>query len=149
MTSERNKSVQVSTAAYQMVRRLRTELNIMLSARGFRSVAQLRCRGGFRRNGLVVDAEHVAGAAFGVQQGSLFGSVNFAAQAIYVDFDQVGEGIEVFVPNVFGNFSAADDASGVAGEIFEQRVLLVGEGNLAIGAGSDLRGGIERQVGDG
>src|SRR6267154_1147606 len=102
MTSERNKSVQVRTAAYQTVSRLRTELNIMLSARGFQSVAQLhRCRG-FRRNGLVVDAKHVAGAAFGV-----------------------------------------------AWEIFEQRELLVGEGNVAVGAGSDLRGGIERQVGDG
>src|SRR6266436_9175259 len=132
MTSERNKSVQVRTAAYQMVRRLRTELNIVLFTGRFRFVARRR-NGLFRRSGFFADTEHVAGAALGVQQESFAGSVNFAAQTIDVDFDQVGERIEVFVPNVFSNFSATDDASGVADEIFEQRVFRVGQGNVAIG----------------
>src|ERR1700745_3223685 len=116
MTSERNKSVQVRTAAYQMVRRLRTELNIVLFAGRFRFVARLLLGGLFGRSGFLADSEHVAGAALGVQQGSFPGRVNFAAQAMDIDFDQVGEGIEVFVPDMFGNFSAAHDTSGIADE---------------------------------
>src|SRR6266481_8532929 len=149
MTSERNKSVQVRTAAYQMVRRLRTELNIVLLAGRFRFVARLLLGGLFRRSRFLADSEHVAGAALGVQQRSLPGRINLAAQAIDIDFDQIGEGIEVFVPNVLGNFSAADDASGVADEIFEQRIFLVGKRNAAIATSGDLRGGVEGQVGDG
>src|SRR5260370_7952974 len=99
MTSERNKSVQVRTAAYQMVRRLRTELNIMLSARGFRSVAQLRCCGGFRRNRLFVDAEHVAGAAFGVQRRAPFSPPHFTPQTIFLTLHPVGASIQVLLPN--------------------------------------------------
>src|SRR6266404_7750743 len=148
MTSERNKSVQVRTAAYQMVRRLRTELNIVLFTGRFRFVARRR-NGLFRRSGFFADTEHVAGAALGVQQESFAGSVNFAAQAVDIDFDQVGKGIEVFVPDVFGDFSAADDASGVADEVFEQRVFLVGKRDAAIAASGNLRGGIERQIRDG
>ena len=75
------------TAAYQTVRRLRTELNIVPPAGGFRFVSRRAWRRSFRWTDIAAWTEHITGASSGVQQGSFFGRINFAAQAVNVDFD--------------------------------------------------------------
>src|SRR5205814_1043084 len=75
--------------------------------------------------------------------------VNFAAHAIHVNLDQIREGIERFIPHVFGNFRTSDDAAGVARQIFEQRIFLGGEWHTAASPGNALRCGIQDKVGDG
>jgi hypothetical protein len=49
--------------------------------------------------------------------------IHFAPQPLNVDFDQIGEGIEVFIPNVFGNLCARNDFSSAARQIFQQSIL--------------------------
>src|SRR5579863_713251 len=142
MTSERRRSVQVRTAAYQRVRRLRTELSITFLGWGF--LCAMVSEGGLRV-GLVGEAQQVAGAATRVEERRVFRAVDFAAKAIYVDFDEVGERVELLVPNVLGDFGAADDAANVTHEKFEQGVFFVGQGNMAAGAGSSLPGRVQGQ----
>src|SRR5579863_7787730 len=103
MTSERSRSVQVRTAACQRVRRLRTELSITFLGGGFfcAMVSQ-----GALRVGFVRQAQQVAGTAAGVEQRRVFRAVNFATKAIYVNFDEIRERIELFIPNVLGDFGA-------------------------------------------
>ena len=69
-----------------------------------------------------------------MQKRDFLGTVNFAAQTVDVDLDQVGKGVELFVPYVFCNFRTPDDSIGVADKIFQQRVLLVSERNASPGA---------------
>src|SRR5258708_20490680 len=77
--------------------------------------------------GCFVCAKYVAGVPPGLQEWLAGLFAKFATEAVYVDFDEVGEGIEGFVPNVFGDFRTANDAADVARKKFEQRVLLRGE----------------------
>src|SRR5215831_5230405 len=70
----------------------------------------------------------------------------FTPQTVYVDFDEIREGIERFVPDVFGNFRAADDPAGVARQKLEERIFLRGERDGAVAALGGLRGGVEDQV---
>src|SRR6516162_7068115 len=70
----------------------------------------------------------------------------FTPQTVHVDFDEIREGIERFVPDVFGNFRAADDPAGVARKKLEERIFLRGERNGAVAALGGLRGGVEDQV---
>src|SRR5579863_9175857 len=142
MTRERSKSVQVRTAAYQTVRRLRTELSIAFLGGGFSwAIAGERCL----RSSFVGQSQQVTGAAASVEQRRVLWAVNFAAKAIYVNFDEVGERIKLLVPNVLGDFRAADDAANAAHEKFEQRVFLVGERDVTASAASGLSGGVQRQ----
>src|ERR1700740_952160 len=127
MTSERSRSVQVRKAAYHRVRRLRTELSITFLRGGlFCTIVSQSAR----LVGLVSQAQQVAGAAGGVEQRRVFRTVDFAAKAIYVHLDEIRERIELFIPNVLGDFGAADDSADVAHEKFEQRIFLVRQGNM-------------------
>jgi hypothetical protein len=97
--------------------------------------------------GLVV-AEDVAAAAAGLQERLAGFFAEFAAEPVYVDFDQVGKGVKGLVPDMFGDFRPADDAAGVAREIFKERVFLGGEGNGARAALGGLRSGVEFEIAD-
>src|ERR1700731_2208490 len=119
---------------YQRVMRERTESNMRL----FRSAGGLR---GVLFPRYFVVAEDVAAAAARLQQWLAGFFAQFPAEAVYINFDQVGKGIEGFIPDVFGDFRAADYTAGVAGEIFEERVFLGGEGNRASAALGGLRTG--------
>src|SRR5215469_1156641 len=123
---------------YQSVRRERTE-----SSMGFFSSAGMRVFGWCLRL-----AENIAAAASSLQQGFAGFVAQFAAQAVHIDFDEVGKGVEGLVPNVLGNFGAANDAAGIAREIFEQGIFLNGEGNGAGAAFCGLRGSVEFEIAD-
>src|SRR5215469_14993133 len=143
MKRERTTSVQQRTPAYHRVRRLRMELNIAFFGR--RSVFGARGGSGNVRLGsrVRIESQHVAGAAAGVQQRGVGGRVDFAAQTIRIDLNQSGKGVELFVPNVLGDFRAADDSAGVADQKFEQRILLVGKRDVTSVPGRGLPGGVE------
>ena len=75
--------------------------------------------------------------------------VNFPAHAIDVNFDEIREGIERFIPHVFRDFRPSHNAAGVARKIFEQRILFGGKRHIAARPGNALRGSIQNEVGDG
>src|SRR6266478_9807343 len=68
-------------------------------------------------------AKEVAGAAASMEQGLAGIRVNFPAHAIYVNFDQIREGIKRLIPYVLGDFGASHYAASVAGQILEQRIF--------------------------
>jgi len=90
--------------------------------------------------------QNVAAAATSLQERRIGVVVELAAEAVYVDFDEVRERVEGLIPDVFGDFRAADNAAGIASEEFKERILLAGQGDGAIAALGGLRGGVERKV---
>jgi hypothetical protein len=67
----------------------------------------------------IESAEHVAGTSSRVQEWDRARSVDLLSQAVYVDFNQIRKRIELLVPNMFSDFSSADDSPGVTGQKFE------------------------------
>src|SRR5258708_7723197 len=63
----------------------------------------------------VGDKEGV-GAAESMEQGFAGVSVNLSAQAIHVKFNQIKEGMEGLIPQVFGEIRAHDNTAGVGGK---------------------------------
>jgi hypothetical protein len=55
------------------------------------------------------------------------GFVDLFAEALDIDVDEVGAGIEVVVPDVFADLDATEDAAGGAHEVFEEGELAGGE----------------------
>jgi len=53
--------------------------------------------------------------------------INFPAEALDVDLNQVGKGIKSFVPNMFRDFGPAHHPINVAGQVVEQGIFLGGE----------------------
>src|SRR5207249_8569611 len=53
---------------------------------------------------------------------------------------------EMFVPYVLGDLLAADHPSGIAGQIFEQRVLLRGQNDLFAAAADAMRRRVDREI---
>jgi hypothetical protein len=45
--------------------------------------------------------------------------IDFAAEALHVDFDEIGKGVVVFVPHVFGYLGPSDDFAGIQGHVRE------------------------------
>src|SRR5712692_8800338 len=138
----RRMSTTARATLYQRVRRARTESSMRFSLGGGFTVLLVGV--GLGRGG-----EHVAAAAAGLQEGLTAFIAEFAAETVDVDFDQIGEGIEGLIPDMLGDLGAANDAAGIAREIFEERVFLGGEGDGFIAAFYGLSGGIEDDVADG
>lgn len=67
--------------------------------------------------------EHVAFATARVKQFYRVIAVDLFAQAIHIDLDRVGEGIEGVVPDVGRNLGAGDELARAAGQVLEQGVL--------------------------
>src|SRR6266852_2720272 len=140
----RRMSTTARATLYQRVRRARTESSMRFSLRGGLAALVIGVGGGFGRG-----REDVAAAAAGLQEGLTAFIAEFAAETVDVDFDQIGEGIEGLIPDMLGDFGAANDTAGIAREIFEERVFLGGEGDGFIAAFYGLSGGIEDDVADG
>jgi Stage II sporulation protein E (SpoIIE) len=83
-----------------------------------------------------------------MKQGLAGIGVDFPAHAIYINFDQIREGIEGLIPDVLGDIRAPHNAAGVAGKIFEQRIFLGGERHAASRPGNALRGCVQDEVGN-
>src|ERR1035438_690745 len=125
--------------------RTRTELNTVLPfARNSARMPGLR----IGPVGLLVRiaSQDVSRAAPGVEQGLRGSNIDFSAQAVYVNFDEIREGIEIFVPNVFGNFRAANDTTRVARQELNQRVLFGSYRNWPARTNHRLRGGIQHKI---
>src|SRR5258708_17701533 len=145
-------STSARTAVYERVSRTRTESSMALP--GGRSCVGARlwrntfvCR--VRDIRIDLRAKEVAGSAAGMDQGLAGICVNFPAHAIHVNFDQIREGIERLDRDVLGDCRASNNAAGVAGKIFEQRIFFGGERHTSARPGDALRGCIQDEVGDG
>src|SRR5215468_5595365 len=90
--------------------------------------------------------KHISRAAASVKQRLVRGRIDFAPNAIHVDLDQIGEGVEFFIPDVLGDFRPANDTAGVSGEKLYERILFSGEGHCFASAGNTLSDGIDDQV---
>src|SRR5438128_5035705 len=134
------KRTQATAPACQSVKRTRTESSI-----GF--LPGLSRIFGFGGR-LFVGRKNVPSAAPRVQQGFTRRCIDFAADAIDVDFDEIRERIELFVPNVLGDFGASNDASGIAREKFKERVFLCGKRHRLPGARNVLADGINNKIGN-
>src|SRR3981081_504554 len=71
--------------------------------------------------------QHITLAASSVNQRLLRAVINLPAETLYIDVDDVGKGIEVLVPNVVGNLSAAQDLTLVKHQQLEQCIFLRSE----------------------
>src|ERR1700738_3022009 len=128
---------------YQMVRRTRTESSMGLSRSSCEFIVFVvfaGCRGRFRRQ------QKVAAAATSLQHGLGGVVAKFAAQAVDVDLNEIGKGVKGLVPDMLGNFCAADDATGVTGEEFEEGVFLGGKRNGVAAAFNGLRGSVQGEI---
>src|SRR4029077_19802666 len=94
-------------------------------------------------------AQYISRPAARMDQWLGWGRVDFAPQSIYIYLDGIGEWIEGFVPDMFGNLFTPDHAARMARQIFEQRVLFCCERNLPSAARRCLRRDIQNQVLDG
>src|ERR1700759_3127758 len=92
--------------------------------------------------------EDVAGTADGVDEFDVAVAIDDAAQPSDVDLDEIRERIELFVPDMFGDLLAPHHASRIDGEIFEQRVFLGRQLQLAASARAAMRARVEAQIAD-
>src|SRR5271169_4680607 len=108
----RSTSTRPRTMLYQRVRRTRTESSMWFSqtAGGRRITALFVIQG----SGLRVSTEDVSAASPGSQQGLAGIVTQLAAQPVHIDFNEIGEGVEGFVPDVLSNLRPAHDAPGIA-----------------------------------
>src|SRR6266850_1968310 len=120
-------STMPSTPTYHKVSRQRTELNTRI--------------GLTRRH-------HVSLPAYGTEQLAGMAIIDFAAKPLNVDFDQVGEDVEVLVPDMLSNGGPAHHLIAVPRQIFKQRIFLAGELHIAAGTPHPARMGIKGQVSD-
>src|SRR4030095_13991187 len=74
--------------------------------------------------------------------------VYLAPQPLHVDFDQIGERIEILLPDVFGDLGAADYLAGAPRQIFQERVFLRGQLDLTGAAPDPARPHIDAEIGD-
>src|SRR5215510_1260441 len=74
--------------------------------------------------------------------------IYFAPQPLHVDLDQIGEGIEVLLPDVFGDLGAADDLAGAPRQVFKERVFLRGQLDLTPAASDSARPHVDAEIGD-
>src|SRR5260370_39182129 len=88
--------------------------------------------------------QHVTLAPSCVDQRLIRAMIDLPAQAHYVDIYDVGKGIEVLVPNVLGNLTAAEDLTLVKHQQLEQGIFLRGEFDEAIAASRRVVHGVER-----
>src|SRR6266851_2984874 len=144
-------STTASTPVYQRVRRTRIESSMALPGRRNR-LDTLPRQSTFvcRLRGVRIDqwTKQVTRAATGMEQGFAGIGVNFAADAVDVDFDQVRKGIKSFIPNMLGDFRASHDAAGVTRKIFEQGVLFGGKRHASPGPGNALGASIQDEISD-
>src|SRR5262249_19582387 len=119
-------STMAKTLTYQSVSRPRTELNTVNLFR----------------------TEHVTLATDGAQQLAGMAVIDLATQPLDVNLDQIGEDVEIFVPDVFSNLGAVYDLIRVPGKIFEQGILLAGELYSASRTAHATRLGINGHVGN-
>src|SRR5262245_8706902 len=74
--------------------------------------------------------------------------VYFAPQPLHVDLDQIGEWIEILLPNVFGYLGAADDFAGAPRQVFKERVFFRGQLDLTSAAPDQARANVDDEIGD-
>ena len=84
----------------------------------------------FKTDGLkkhVLLFKKITFTAHGMDHFILKTAVNFIAQVIDIDINDIGEGVKINVPYMLGYHGAGDDIAGIAHQIFQQRVFLDGQ----------------------
>src|SRR5208337_4749525 len=74
--------------------------------------------------GQVIFADLIANTTNGANERAIGARVNFLAQVIDVDIDDVRNAIGVHAPDFFDDGIAGDGAAGMAEEIFQERIFL-------------------------
>src|SRR6266850_1102441 len=102
--------ITLSTPTYHRFIRIRTESSISVRlSRGKHVPPATNCM------------KQLAGMAF----------IDLAPKALDIDFDQVGEGVESFIPDVFGDLGTAHHSINMPGKVFQKRVFFAGKRNRA------------------
>src|SRR5258708_693437 len=90
--------------------------------------------------------QHVTLAASRVNQRLIRPVINLPPETLYVDVDDVRKGIEVLVPNVFGNLGATQNLTLMKHQQLEQSIFFRSEFDDARAAGRRVVHGIERKI---
>jgi hypothetical protein len=75
-------------------------------------------------------------------------AVDFIAEAMDVDIDDVGGGVDAHLPDVVEDHGAGDDTADIAAKVFEEGEFLLGELELDAGAAGFAADEIDFEVGD-
>src|SRR5882762_4426843 len=92
--------------------------------------------------------EHVAFSPDRSQQLARVPVVNLAPQALHVNLDQIGEGIEVLLPNMLGNLSPTNDLIDMARQVIQQGIFFCGKFDGALRARHTACSGVDHKVRD-
>ena len=68
---------------------------------------------------MLVGLQHIPATANGMDQFFGSASIDFIPEVVHIDIDDVGEGIEVLIPHVFGDHGSGEHSAGMAHQIFE------------------------------
>src|SRR4051812_38365510 len=80
------------------------------------------------RSGIgLLGLQHVPAASNGMDQLTRSAAVDLVPQVVDVDVYDVGEGIEVMIPDVFGNHGPREDPPRMTHEVFQQGIFLQGQ----------------------
>src|SRR5574337_1095924 len=72
---------------------------------------------------VLVGLQHIPATANGMDQFLGSASIDLIPKVVDIDIDDVGEGVEVLIPHVFGDHGPGEYTAAMAHQIFEQRVL--------------------------
>jgi len=95
---------------------------------------------------VMITTDLIADSANGANEGTVGAGIEFLAQIVDVDIDDVGDGIRVQTPDLFNDGIARDGAAGVAQEILEQGIFLGTQFNGAATAADFVRDAIYFEI---
>src|SRR6266516_4723738 len=128
--------------------RYRKELKrtrIIARVREYQSVKEKRID--LKNNESILLFKDVAYPPYGMDEFLVRVAVNFLAEIVHVNIDDVGESIEGIIPYMVGNHGSGQDLVRIAHEVLQQPVFLGGEIDLLILAPALVSHLIEAQLG--
>src|ERR1051325_7876574 len=93
-------------------------------------------------------AEDIAFASARMDQSLVEAFVDLSAQSSHVHVYDIGEGVEIFVPDMLGDLLAPDESVLPKDEKFQKRILFCRQADGFPAARDGMIGGVQLQVGD-